>query len=581
MKHTLIALLLLITTSSSAQNWLWAQNIWDRAGQDNLIWQSARDTSGNIVISGVWGFEGNAPYVFNLGSYSFTGSKCNFFLAKCDTLGNVLWAKTFPTDSPTNNIFGCDIAVDHHNNIYMAGTYTSKHVYLDSFILNSDNSSSPDGFIAKFGPTGDVQWVNSIYGDSAAADYIESVVTDSHDNVYISGTTLSRELHLNSTSIHPHGSLNIFIAKYNPDGAIVWARTCTPISNSNVKIATNARSMASDEYDGIYITGLHETPFAIGLDSFKTEEIYGTNSFILKLDTFGNMKWARDVGLKNIYTEAICTDNFGDVYVSGYFTTSRTWIDGISYGNVGGRDDTVFGDILVAKFSGDGNLHWVRAFGTRNHDHACAITSDHSGHIFIAGSFSYGIYNNYTIRFDTVTLSAVGFADHMYMAALYASTGFTLFGFQLPCGGESVNLTADRLGGLYVTAGQTGTDPLLLGNYSLVITGNENTFIARYGTELPMSVAPFSKSGIDKINIYPNPTTGNATIQIEDEYLEKVNFTLFNLQGKEVYKTDIPGNAGFLQKTVDLSYLPKGVYIYRIFCNDQNNSTTTGKIIVE
>jgi len=65
------------------------------------------------------------------------------------------------------------------------------------------------------------------------------------------------------------------------------------------------------------------------------------------------------------------------------------------------------------------------------------------------------------------------------------------------------------------------------------------------------------------IAVYPNPVTNKLYISAKKPFA-KANVTIYKYDTIEVYKTDITANTN----TIDLSLLPKGVYIVKIVSKD-------------
>jgi hypothetical protein len=79
------------------------------------------------------------------------------------------------------------------------------------------------------------------------------------------------------------------------------------------------------------------------------------------------------------------------------------------------------------------------------------------------------------------------------------------------------------------------------------------------------------------VNIYPNPTSGNATIAFELDGLSKVDVSLFDITGKlvQVVAKDqvFSGN-----QNLSVSNLENGIYIVRTIIDGNVN---TEKLIVK
>jgi hypothetical protein len=68
----------------------------------------------------------------------------------------------------------------------------------------------------------------------------------------------------------------------------------------------------------------------------------------------------------------------------------------------------------------------------------------------------------------------------------------------------------------------------------------------------------------NKLNVYPNPANSKIYIDLKTDNVSAYTLKMTNLLGERVIQSSIPkGNKGFL-KSVDISELPKGVYILEI-----------------
>ncbi|MFY0674374.1 MAG: T9SS type A sorting domain-containing protein [Bacteroidia bacterium] len=77
---------------------------------------------------------------------------------------------------------------------------------------------------------------------------------------------------------------------------------------------------------------------------------------------------------------------------------------------------------------------------------------------------------------------------------------------------------------------------------------------------------------------YPNPTTGNAFVNVELEKENKVRLQITNLVGQEVYAENLGALSGNNRIDLNTQNLSNGVYIYNITVGE---STLSGRVIVE
>jgi hypothetical protein len=73
-------------------------------------------------------------------------------------------------------------------------------------------------------------------------------------------------------------------------------------------------------------------------------------------------------------------------------------------------------------------------------------------------------------------------------------------------------------------------------------------------------------------SIFPNPGNGVFTLRFDSPVLLDVTMDIWNDVGQIVYKYIITADVGKLFETIDLSFLPKGIYIIRTTSGDKINT---------
>lgn len=81
----------------------------------------------------------------------------------------------------------------------------------------------------------------------------------------------------------------------------------------------------------------------------------------------------------------------------------------------------------------------------------------------------------------------------------------------------------------------------------------------------------------DNLNIYPNPSTGQFTVELANSISSSIHLTLFDLVGTTVYSEVHSKNSKQFKTDIDLNNLPDGIYNISIIQGDQRS---TKKIIV-
>ncbi len=170
------------------------------AGTDSSEWgtSAATDKSGNIFITG-W-TKGNLKGNTSAGS-------TDIFLIKYDSAGNIIWTRQWGTEG---NDEGNSIAIDSSEMIYVTGRANGE---LDG----NKRLGRDDIFLTKYSSSGIKKWTKQWGTENIDKGY--GVVTDSSDNIYVTGHTWSKFKHnINS------GNSDFFLTKFDLKGKLLWTR---------------------------------------------------------------------------------------------------------------------------------------------------------------------------------------------------------------------------------------------------------------------------------------------------------------------------------------------------------------------
>lgn len=318
---------------------------------------------------------------------------------------------------------------------------------LISFILFVDA-----GFSQNF------QWAQN----SGATGYAngKGVDADAAGNVYTTGT-FSGTANFNGQSLTSSGSDDIFLAKYNSSGSIIWSRKAGGISNDN------GNCMATDAAGNSYVAGIFSGTVAFG--TFNLTSINYSDMFLAKYNSAGTVEWVIDAGRSNNYIDIqdISIDNFGNSYITGRYMGTGT-ISTATLPNAG-----VQSDIFIAKFNSSGAFQWAKSGGSNGKDIGNSVSADNLGNVFITGNISNDAH------FDNVSI-IIGAALDTACAFIvkYNSSGVPQWGVSMIGSGGcfSNGISVDNLGNCFVTGifqGNANFD-----SYILSGIGGTDIFIA-------------------------------------------------------------------------------------------------------
>jgi hypothetical protein len=139
------------------------------------------------------------------------------------------------------------------------------------------------------------QWIERMGGISSALnpgadEMVRQIQVDAFGNVYACGR-IRQFADFSGTTVTTYGDYDIFLAKYNCHGGLVWVKT------AGGSATDDAFSLALDGLGHIYLTGYLEADISIPntfFDTLLTE--YTTDMFLAKFDTSGNYLWGKFSG---------------------------------------------------------------------------------------------------------------------------------------------------------------------------------------------------------------------------------------------------------------------------------------------
>ncbi|HNV99568.1 MAG TPA: T9SS type A sorting domain-containing protein, partial [Chitinophagales bacterium] len=102
----------------------------------------------------------------------------------------------------------------------------------------------------------------------------------------------------------------------------------------------------------------------------------------------------------------------------------------------------------------------------------------------------------------------------------------------------------------------------------------------RTGTEVEVKVCSSigDISTLNSLDIYPNPTNGQFTVNLNTLPVSEMQITVCNVTGAQVYSTILQNPNGSVQLPVDISGVASGVYQVKLTANGKSISRS---IVVE
>jgi hypothetical protein len=272
---------------------------------------TATDGSGNLYITGGFSNPGISFDSINLQSVGSPHHN-NIFLTKYDYMGNVLWARAA---GGTNGALSHGIATDLHGNIYLTGSYFGHSVTFGTFTLYNSHPGQST-FLVKYDPSGNVVWAQSYGGEISNGGL--NVATDQKGYVYITGFFNESTLSLGSFVLNNTGLANVYLAKLDPAGNVLWAKS------TGGTFRDYPWGLFVDETGGVYITVDSRSPsITFGNTTLNNlNPVNTTDLIIMKYDSLGNECWATSFGgLEGFVAGDISISATGNLYIAGGYST--------------------------------------------------------------------------------------------------------------------------------------------------------------------------------------------------------------------------------------------------------------------
>ncbi|MBI4929666.1 MAG: hypothetical protein HY841_02810, partial [Bacteroidetes bacterium] len=499
-------------------SWAWAK----QAGTNMNVeaFSVTADASGNSYVMGM--FAGTSITFGSTTLNALVGSTVtgDIFLVKYNAIGGVVWAKNAGGKDWDQ---GESVASDGFGNLYMAGWYWSDTIIFGSdTLINAGVSGYPIGttdmFIAKYDTAGNILWAKRAGG--TLGDSALSVTADAFGNVYVVGSFKSSSITFGSTTLtNAGGNYAMFIVKYDANGNVLWAKSA---GGNNPDCPA---SVSSDASGNVYVAGT----FRSSSITFGSTTLTNTNSgwaeiFIVKYDASGNALWAKSAsGITGDYATSVSCDAFGNVYMAGYSYSSSITFASITLPHINASD------IFIVKYDTLGNVLWAqRAGGGGNNDAAWSMVVDNSGNIYLTGEFSSN-----TIIFGSTILSSPNNSADIFVVK-YDSSGSVIWAIRV--GGNDADIpksiVADASGYVYV-AGYFESPSISFDATTLSTSAQiHKMFIAKLG--IVTGVNEFINK--EEINIYPNPTGGVFNLKMgQFENLKMKSIEIYNVYGEKIF----------------------------------------------
>ncbi len=555
-----IFLFIIILTSSysmQSQSWNWVNTIGSDRSDKVITVRS--DKESNVIVSGYFT---NNIYLGNgvtLSRTVTTGVSKEAFVAKYDSNGTCLWARS-AGGYFDDRVLGMDL--DNFGNIYITGTcwYT---ITMGPFFVGDPSGSSccDQCFIAKLDKNGNWIWANWAggYGDDQGLD----LVTDAIGNTYVAGFMADNTGIIlggtgPATSIAPLNVgmhvYNYWVAKIDSHGVWQWGQSFgnLPWDPAHYKYVERDNAISIDGEGGVYITGGFDSTRYFGTTSLTSNG--GTDVFLMKIDTGGAFKWAISGGsTKDDWCNGVSADSMGHVYITGEHR------DSFNFGSVAIKNYDKR-DVFVAKFdASNGDCIWGKRAGSKaGSERGNDVIANRQCKVYVTGDI--GEKANFGSHIETDSTGSIN--NFLARISVDGDWIWAITGGSSDSSDRSNSVTIAPNNAVYISG-----NIKLPGTYGLItvpVVGKTDGFFAcvRDVSQLDTcgEVAPnsiFNHMNTAMVKVYPNPVESILTI----ESMDKTHKLLYDIDGHLIFETD--------ESYINMADLASGLYLLRIQ-NEQN-----------
>jgi hypothetical protein len=386
----------------------------------------AVDGAGNSYVTGEFEV---TTYFGSIAVKSNGGN--DVFVAKYDTNGNLLWVKKLGGGTKSDKGLGITVV---GSSVYVTGKFEGQGNFAGTTLTSAGGR---DIFIAKYTTSGVFQWAKRAGGSGDDEGF--AISNDTGGNIYVTGY-FSGTASFNGVPLTTKGGTDIFIAKYNASGGLIWLKKAGGTSDDM------ANAIKVDNSNRVFLTGSFRNTSTFGSLSLTANAGGHSDVFIARYDVSGNATWVKKGGgSDNDAGRAIAADAAGNTFITGNCGQTATF----GSTTLHGADAT---ELFFASYDVSGNFRWVLKAGgeadasdpDRFIEMGLSICTDPTGNVFASGTYrSSSTFGSTTLApwstHTEVFLTKIrqGRSEQSTILATIEPSGTASY-----CSGGSVNLKA-------------------------------------------------------------------------------------------------------------------------------------------
>lgn len=453
----------------------------------------------------------------------------DFYISKFDKEGALIWIKQFGSSGYDR----CSDIIHHKGHLYATGFFNDTLYFADTMLISSGYD---DMFLLDMDVNGNINMIKKFGGTGEDQGY--ALCTDSEDNLYWTGI-FQDTLMIDGSEIVSQGDFDLFTAKLNSEGEVLWINTAGG-TEQDMGLA-----LTTDKYNNVYVTGSFEDTATFAdttISSMGNQDI-----FLVKYNNSGEQMWLESAGGEwGAQASAITINNDDQLFLTGIFGGEAFF----------GQDTLVANgsfDFFVGAWDFNGEINWLKSFGSTERESAGDLAFDND-YLYLSCQFA-----------DETQLPDTTISDRSAQIMQFTKSGELSDLIQV---GEYYRnkIALDQSSALYITGEIAGgPTPQLFGDTLLMATPfGGDVFITRIsynhtGTE--------ELTNHESLQIFPNPADHIVNIIYDHEAVIK----LYNLNGQLVHQTFLPGASG--KASFDIHSLKSGIYMLTLLSDKSILST--------
>lgn len=302
----------------------------------------------------------------NNGDISHYIDQIDFWVAKIDLDGNLIWEKCYGGDHIDKGYSAC---LTDDGNILIAGSTESQTPYVEN------NHGLSDFLVIKIDLQGNKIWQNT-YGGSGN-ETCKSIKKSNNGGYLLIGNSTSNNGDLSTN----YGQQDVWLLKIDNLGTLQWQQS---FGGSNDDFTTD---FTEDQSGNFLIVG--ET-YSFDNDAVENHSSIGSRDyFIIKISSQGQKIWTKCYGGSgNEYARGVIQSNSNEYIIVGESYSN----DGQAPNNIGSAD------IWLIKLNPtNGEMIWQRKYGSEGHDEPNALILTFDNNFLVVGNtFPVNNFNDVT-----------------------------------------------------------------------------------------------------------------------------------------------------------------------------------------